>query len=278
MEIFFIRHAKLLISSCLVIGMGILQSFTLDLKAMPPHLEDTLQKQETLISQEQFSLFFGVEPQLSAEQLKVYLEDIEKFTHKLAKRKARYHSEKQFLQYAFYRIHNRYMKRYSEHASLYDLLDKGQYDCITGSAFYALILDALEVDYVIKELPYHVYLMVQPKDENGPVLLESTDARSGYVEDPQRVQEMIKMYAEDIRAEGEDQYSYNFVIDEEIELKQLAALNYYNEAVGYYNQQKLKQATQYLDYATFLYPAKRMEALRMLINQVANRQLQQAGR
>ncbi|MDF9798134.1 hypothetical protein OKW21_003397 [Catalinimonas alkaloidigena] len=278
MEILFVRRSKLYICTALMCSIYILQSISLELSAMSLHQEDSTQKAQTLISQEQFSLFLGVDTQLTEEQLIASLDDIEKFTQKLAKRKQRYRSEKQFLKYTFYKIHNRYLKHYTAHASLNDLLDKGQYDCITGSAFYALILEALEVDYIIKELPYHVYLIAQPGDEKAPVLLESTDARSGFVEEPERVQEMIRMYAEDVQSDQQDHYTYNFVIDEEIGLKQLAALNYYNEAVDHYNQQNLKLATQYLDYASYLYPAKRMETLRLLINQVTNRPMQQAGR
>ncbi|WPP52390.1 hypothetical protein [Catalinimonas niigatensis] len=246
--------------------------------AEPLHEDQDTVQQEELISQELFSLFLGVNPQITTVEAVEYKEDIESFIQKLAKKQSRYRSEKQFLKYAFYKIHNRYLKRYTDHTDLYDLLNKGQYDCITGSAFYALILNALNIEYTIHELPYHVYLLVQLKNEKGNILLESTDARSGFVEDPERITQIMEMYAQDIPSEKADHYTYSFEINAEIELKQLAALNYYNEAVVYYNQQNLKQATHYLNYASQLYPARRMETLRMLIDEVTKQPISSAGR
>lgn len=277
MEIFSYYRSGFLACIFLLWGITVLASAPAELSAKSFPADDTVQ-QETLISQEMFSLFLGVNTQISAEELEAHMHDIEAFTRKLAKRQSRYRSEKQFLEYAFYKIHNRYMKRYSEHTDLYDLLDKGEYDCITGTAFYGLILDALDIRYTIKELPYHVYLLVQLQDEEGTVLLESTDARAGFVEDPERIHEMMALYAQDIQSDKADHYRYNFEINSEIDLKQLAALNYYNEAIVYYNAHNLSQATHYLNYAAQLYPARRMQTLRMLIDQVSNRQMTQAGR
>ncbi len=241
-----------------------------------PH-QDSLQEGH-LISQEMIALFLGVDAKFSDEDLNTYMDDIETFTQKLAQRQHRYSSEKQFLKYVFYKVHHRYMKHYREHSGLNDLLAKGDYDCITGTAFYGLILDALNINYTIKELPFHVYLLVQLQDGKGEILLESTDAKGGFVEDPKEIKDMVALYAQNTHTKKEGHYNYSFEINEEIGLKQLAALNYYNEAVVYYNQQNVKQAINYLDYAYHLYPARRMDALRVLIGEMANQPTIQAGR
>lgn len=273
MDMFSGLRSRFFAGIILILNICSFQQLTADPLHLDPQQEE---KEQTLISQEVFSLFLGVDTALSADELEEYQRELEHFTKKLAKRKSRYSSEKQFLKYAFYKIHNRYLKHYTDHSSMYDLLDKGKYDCVTGSAFYALILDALGFEYVIKELPFHVYLLVQP-DDAEVVLLESTDPREGYVAEAEKIQEMIRLYEQPLREQSVSEYEYGFQINEEIELKQLAALNYYNEAVDYYNRQNLKLATDYLDYASLLYPTKRMDALRKLINQLAEKPLPQVG-
>lgn len=277
--VFFSHYRSGFLISLCILSSVVFSGHTLAVSsAQPPKDDRDTVEQKELISQELFALFLGVNANFTAQEAVEYMDDLEAFAQKLAKKQSRFRSDRQFLNYAFYKIHNRYLKRYTDHSDLYDLMHKGQYDCVTGSALYALVLEALEIEYTIKELPYHVYLLVHLEDEEGSVLLESTDPRSGFVEDPERIAQMMELYSEDVQSGKDDHYTYNFEINTEIGLKQLAALNYYNEAVVYYNQQNLKQATQYLKYASQLYPAQRMETLRMLIDQVANQPMVPAGR
>ncbi|WKN30125.1 hypothetical protein PZB74_14260 [Porifericola rhodea] len=276
--LFFLKSRKNLWKGLFLISIAL---FSLQLQAegfthQPEAKSD--EQREVKLSQELIRLFFNVNAEISNDELQAYVDELEAFTQKLAKRQYKYRSEKQFLRYAFYKIHNRYMKHYSEHTDLYDLVENGNYDCITGSAFYALILDALDIKYVIRELPYHVFLLVEIEDESSVVLFESTDARNGFITDAGAIKEMMSTYEEDIQPASDVYYNYSFTINEKIELKQLAALNYYNEAIAHYNQQNLKEAEYYLNYARQLYPAKRMEALHYLINQVSNQSAAQMGR
>lgn len=225
-----------------------------------------------------FNLLINVHADVKATEKEALSQELENFIRKLRRKQDRYQSEERLVRYIFYKVHNRYLKHYRQHTDLYELLNKGYYDCITGTAFYAMIFDALDIDYRIHELPYHVYMTVDVEDKPQDVLLESTDGMAGFVNDPQEIASRKAVYVQEAEQEDADFYQYGFEIKEVISLQQLAALNYYNEAVIYYNQQQLDKASTYLEQAQQLYPAPRMEALQNLIDQVARQQLATADR
>ena len=194
--------------------------------------------------------------------------DLNRFVDKLTRKRNRYHSEELFLKYVFYKIHNRYLKHYTSHANFRQTMTKGKYDCLTGTALYALVFQALGVEFVIHELPYHVY-MTATMGNGKSLLLESTDGLSGYVTDPNEIEALTKKYHEDINATDINYYQYKFKIDAQVQLKELVALVYYNEAIKSYNNQDWSEARSALTIAQQLYPGKRMDTLSSLIRQIA---------
>ena len=160
------------------------------------------------------------------------------------------------------------MKRYQDHTTLYELLERGRYDCVTGTALYALLLEALQINYQVQELPYHVYLNIYLTN-GDTVLIESTDPQRGFVTRSSERQERLTQYAASLTADpNTDAYQYDFTIQESIGLTELAGLSYFNEAVAYYNQQQFQQAITLLQQATQLYSSQRMEAFRSLVEGV----------
>ena len=213
-------------------------------------------------------LFIAVEGDVSAEKTTEYLSELDDFVAHLRRKQAKYASEKKFLSYLFYKVHRKYLKRYQDHTTLYELLERGRYDCVTGTALYALLLEALQINYQVQELPYHVYLNIYLTN-GDTVLIESTDPQRGFVTRSSERQERLTQYAASLTADpNTDAYQYDFTIQESIGLTELAGLSYFNEAVAYYNQQQFQQAITLLQQATQLYSSQRMEAFRSLVEGV----------
>lgn len=233
---------------------------------------DSLEGQP-VISEDIFNLLLSVNGSVTTAEKQAFQEELGEFTRKMVRKMQRYRSEERFIKYAFYKIHNRYLKHYRQHTDLYELFEEGNYDCITATAFYALVFDALDIDYSIRELPYHVYIMVRTRDTGKLLLLESTDNMNGFVENAEDIAARIETYEEALNDPSSDYYRYSFEIDETISLNELAGLNYFNEAIVHYNQQNLADARDLLSVAKDLYPGKRMEALNNLIEQVARQQI-----
>lgn len=172
---------------------------------------------------------------------------IEKFRH----RKERYSSEEQWLENIFYQVHRKYLKHYKTFSTIPDLFERGTYDCVSGTALYALICELLFVPYAIRETEYHIYLLALV--DGKKVLIESTDPVYGFVSQPDTVQSLIKVYHEE-RASKDIKWPANSSVD----WIQLAGLQYFNKAVQFYNNKNFSHALSYLDKAMQYYRSSRI--------------------
>ncbi|MCB9194590.1 MAG: hypothetical protein H6598_00015 [Flavobacteriales bacterium] len=84
--------------------------------------------------------------------------------------------EKQLLK-CFQTVHSEFLLKYDREADFNAILAIGEYNCLSGTALYALILDELKIPYHILEGDHHIYLMVSP--DKHEILLESTQEDQG---------------------------------------------------------------------------------------------------
>ena len=223
------------------------------------------------LSTEVLATFVGVGGEVTQDEINQQLAELSTFIHLMQRKRQKYRSERRFLSHFFYKVHRQFLKQYQSHTTLRDLLEQGHYDCVTGTALYALLLDALGISYQIHEFPYHVYLTVTTK-EQGTIMIESTDPQYGFVTDATEQAKRQQHYSESIVADdAEGYYQYNFSIQSTIGLTELAGLSYFNEAVEHYNNQEFQQATHLLKQANRWYRSPRTEAFEALIMSVSHR-------
>ncbi|MBT1703047.1 hypothetical protein [Chryseosolibacter indicus] len=194
-------------------------------------------------------------------------DDLKKFVQQLA-RKRNSKSEKQFLEYLFSKTHRRYLKNYTEYASFGELAENGTYNCLTGTALYALLLDHFNIEHKIIETNYHIFLLVKTND--GAVLFEATDPAHGYVSDEREMVRRISFYKENrIEQKEKDNektlYQYQFKLFNTVSLKQMAGLLHYNMAIEAYNAQELTGAINHLDKAIAVYNSPRIEEFSKIV-------------
>jgi hypothetical protein len=179
----------------------------------------------------------------------------------LAKRKERYNNDEQFLKVLFNKTRNRYLHHYSELSSFSELFQTKNYNCLSATMLYALLLDHFEYEYRIIENTYHIYLMV---DLGGmSILLETTDPEYGFVADVEEIHSRLNAYAQ----EQLKRRTYNFQhsTNEDIDLYQLVGLQYYNKAIQSYNQNDYKKALHAMNKGLVFYRSDRMLEMFMLI-------------
>ena len=170
--------------------------------------------------------------------------------------------------YVFNKTQNKYFKRFSLYNAFDELLDNGVYNCISGTAFYAILYHEMGLDLKIYETPYHAFLELQ--DLNGKnILVESTDASFGFVDKHQKIVERKEAYSFNgdlfqIQGIGNqnDQQEISYLA--EISLLQLAGLQYYNLAVVEFNDGNFDKSSKLLKKASYLYPSSRIITLQML--------------
>lgn len=204
-------------------------------------------------------------------------DELEEFADRLEVKKLKQNNDKEFLNYLFKKTHQRFLHSFTEYSTFGDLLDKGEYNCLTGTALYALLLDHVGFDYTIIETNYHIFLIA--KTSSGSVLIEATDPTNGFVVTPDAIEKRISSYKQNVIQQtqlNKSYYHFNFELFNTVTLDQMAGLLYYNRSVKAYNNHQLEKAIQHLDKAFALYQSPRIDEFsKILLLSVAESDLEE---
>ncbi|MCB0655097.1 MAG: hypothetical protein KDC57_03120 [Saprospiraceae bacterium] len=188
-------------------------------------------------------------------------QDLLDYLQHWSSRKARYRDQVAFLRAFFYRTHRKYLKQYVPYSSFEQTLERGNYDCVSGTALFATLLTELQIPFEIRETGYHVFLIAHVQDQF--VLLESTDPNSGFMEDQQAIIHQVQQYIFD----GLDAAMVSKPIHNSISLTQLEGLMHYNLALVYFQQRDRATAALHLDHALARYDSPRIHAMYDLLKE-----------
>ncbi len=166
-----------------------------------------------------------------------------------------------FLEKVFYKIHRKHLGWYQEYALFSHLFNKKTYDCVTGTAFFGIVLDRLGVPYQILEFDFHTLLLVEA--DGSLVMMEATDPLDGFVTDAEEQARRIVAYTE---SDYVDDRFAKTGINQKISLLQLTGLHYFNLAVNAFNQQDFESAIRNLEKAEKIYPSPRVVETKKLIS------------
>lgn len=131
-------------------------------------------------------------------------------------------------------------EEYSLYTTTGELLDNGNFNCVSGTAFFAVLLRQAGYDVTPFEMQHHVYLSVVSAS-GKKYIIESTDRETGVF----RQKKNTSYYL----------YDKQFgTWQQPVTLQQLAGLEWYNLAIAAYNHQKFGQAIRYCHLAQAYYP------------------------
>ena len=174
-------------------------------------------------------------------------------------------SDDRFIAHVFSKTHRHLLKNYRSDASFVDLLETGDYNCLTGTGLYAILLDYFDIPYTITETNYHIFLIAETN--SGRYLFEATDPLGGFLAGGRLIDSRIEEYRQtDQELNAIDgQYEFRNKIFNTVSLVELAGLLFYNQAVNAYNNHQLEMAVDFLDTASQLYYSTRIEEMSQLI-------------
>jgi hypothetical protein len=203
------------------------------------------------------------------------------FLNKLAEKRQAFKNEELFLSHVFTKTHQRFLKRYTEPSSFNDLLINGSYNCLTGTAFYALILEHLRFRYQVIETNHHIFLLVTTK--NGQILFEATDALAGFESNQEAIGKKISDYRKNNQAVSADESktSYQFAASlyNSVNLDEILGLLHYNLSVQAYNKNDLRNSVEHLEKASRFYTSSRIEEFTRIVSlTILERPMQQETR
>jgi hypothetical protein len=195
---------------------------------------------------------------------------VDKLVSKLVSKRPAFRRDEDFVRFLFNKTHQKLLKNYREFSTFEDLIAKGEYNCLTGTMLYALLLKYFGFDYQIIETNYHIFLLVELG--GSQVLFEATDPLNGFVHEDSEIKERIDYYKRgqnypQVSRENKNRTFHQFSFDlyNSVTLDQMKGLLYYNGAVNAYNSKELGLAINYLDNAIAIYQSPRMEELAKII-------------
>lgn len=110
-----------------------------------------------LTLEEKVDVLYEVSPRIPASEM---VEELSGFIEKLHKYDKL--SDKKRIKKIFADTKSEYLKRYSLYAFFSDIKIHDTYNCVTGSALFAIIFEELGIPYKVVEIPRHVYLIAYP--------------------------------------------------------------------------------------------------------------------
>jgi hypothetical protein len=193
--------------------------------------------------------------------------DVYEFAERMKVTQASARNEKEFLSQLFSKTHRKFLKSYTDYVSFGETLRKGTYNCLTGTALYALLLDQLGVEYRIIETNYHIFLLAGSGDERA--LIEATDPLNGFITGSARIAERISEYRKnEVERSGPSKqyYRYSTELFNDVNLDELLGLLHYNLSVVAYNRRDLPEAIDQLSEAMPLYRSPRIDEFARLVH------------
>jgi hypothetical protein len=194
------------------------------------------------------------------------LEKFESFVEQAERKHHSFRSQKEFVRYLFFKTHQKFLKHYQPYASFGELMETGRYNCLTGVALYALLLDHFSIQHQIIETNYHIFIIATIDDE--PVLLEATDPIAGFIDSSAEFEKRLAGYRNNPRQTQVTkgvQYEFHFNLWETVSLGELTGLLYFNKAVEEFNQARLENTVAHLVDAGRHRPSARMEEFSALV-------------
>ena len=190
--------------------------------------------------------------------------------------KATKKSDFQIVRTLFNKAHRDYLKNYVAYSQVDDIFKEGNYDCLSGTYFFARVLDELNISYKIFETNYHIFLTVQT--DRGEILMESTDRVNGLIQNQKAIDERISAYQQTrSNSTNSELYLSRIRIFHELHSQQLPGLLYFNQAVQAFNKNDLSSCCLYLEQAWKIYDNQRIDVFApILLHAIATSQIEKS--
>lgn len=177
-------------------------------------------------------------------------------------------NEKKKIKLIFNAANQKFFKKYSIHANFNDLFLTGDFNCLTGTLFYSIVLQGLNIPFTIKEEQSHVLLLAYPTTFSIPV--ESTDpGMLTYIPDEKFKRNYVDFLTtskiitkNDLETHNlESVFNGHYYSSKDINPIELAGLAYYNRGIDAINDKKTKNSFHEFEKAYILYPSDRIRYL-----------------
>ena len=230
-----------------------------------------IQKKDSFISNKIGILpLFAIDSTYSLEKAILKKETIDNFLNSLDREKIKNYSKKKKTKFLYKTIHNRFLRKYENVVNFSKIFETGTYNCVSASALYCYVFDSFDIPYQVKETPTHIFLVTYPNELN--IYIETTiPGKKGFFSPSEKdikstVDELVKsklVTKEELAASSYEEIFMNFFYDKEyLKPYELIGVQYYNQAVGYLEEEKYEKAFYSFENAEIYYSSKKVKFLK----------------
>ena len=219
-------------------------------------------------------LLLASDRNITIEKRNLIYQDLQLFISELKEARKSFKTSKSFLYFVFSETRKKYLKKFVAGQAFSQLFTSGEFNCVSGTALLGWVFNQLQISIQIRETPFHVYLVAEYKP-NKFSLIESTSKENWLITGRTNIAIEEKNYKNPETGNWCLQAAFCSNINKtncpksylrQIDLINLAGLQYLNSAIAYYNQSQIISAYPSLQKAELLYPgSKRIEGLNNLI-------------
>jgi len=211
------------------------------------------------------ALSLGVDSTTNLTNEKEYLEMIKSYLGTNRSIIDKTTNEKSKINKLFKSANHSFFIQYDLNAYCSKFYSDGKFNCVTGSLFFSLIMDSLNIPYTIKEKPTHVFLLAYPSTFSLPI--ESTDPNMKiFIPDEGFKKRYVDFLADskliqksEITSKGvEAIFNEKYYSNKDIKPIELVGLLYFNSGVNYLGDNNYKCAFQQFEKGYLLYPSERI--------------------
>jgi hypothetical protein len=175
-------------------------------------------------------------------------------------------SEAKFIGRLVKNVHSEFLRVYKPYVQINEPFENGNYDCLTGTAIFSLILTELGIEHQIIETNYHIFLMIDGKTQK--YLLETTDKLFGLKTRSSEIDAALNDYKKNNinpTMAGTQHYSFKGDLFHKVLPAQLKGLLHFNQAVVAFNTHNLSICIDQLELAKKSYNNTRIRELAELV-------------
>jgi len=211
-----------------------------------------------------FELYMSINQDMNKENYSKYLSRFENHLKEINTDYFQRKKESKKIKTIYNIIHDSYLDKYDEQSFFPDIFKKGNYNCVSGSILYGLALKELQIPFDVKETPNHIYLVAYPNTSS--ILIETTNPIKGLFVFDFYFKGNFVDYLRDNKLISSEEYNNRsvnelfeeyFFREENITIKELAGIQYSNDAIFKMARQKYEDAFYQLEKSYLFYPSEK---------------------
>ncbi len=213
-------------------------------------------------------LLMSVDPSINTTKYNITCREIEIELQRMNKRKFLKAKPEKKIEYIYDDVNLNILKEYKEDVFFPRIFNTGEFNCLTATAYYGIIMDSLGIPYEFRETYNHVHPVAYPRQQQ--VFIETTDPVAGinYFDEKLKVR-FVNYLLETSRISRSDYdtisidrlFNRYYLPEKSIGMKELTGLQYMNDALYKFSSGEYAGAFEQIKKAWFLYPSQKMLAV-----------------